>query len=362
MNKKFLKKLILVALLVLAIPVSELLLPIDRFSFRCWEPLLLKRRDRYLPGVFYPNQYLVKDEVGDLAPYSDQQVVKRVIWETDAFGYRNTKTCDQPNAILMGDSMAAGIALSQEKTINELIKAKTGICSYSFSHDTTEHAIKAAYRWNWKPKYAFLVVAERSFSYLEKFPEVEIPPKIRWSKFFFQERGLNLPVSLYERAIHSSFVQFRGVHGFLPAIERALFPHEFLSGPEEKRKMHFYQGENALAPITAERVEAVANLISTFHEGFRRSDIQFVLIVVPNKESVYPELIPSDRRADFLPRLQAELSKRGVTYIDLWTPFRAAFEKEKKIYYHLDDTHWNADGTELAAHLVKEKLLSARSR
>jgi len=350
-------KFCLAVSVALLFPVLELMLPMERFAFRAWEPLLLRRSDPPLPGLFYPNVSLTLNEVGDLAPYSEQQIAHRHTWITDPFGYRNARLCDNPPVILMGDSMASGIGLDQKETISELITKETGLCTYSFGHDSPEHALKTTIRWGWHPRYAVLVMVERNFSHLTPYPVIGNHPKVRVTKFLFQEHGLGSLVALAERLRASNFYPYREKHGFWPAIQRALFPHTFVSAPPEKQRMFFFQNEEAFSRPPDNEVQAFTNLVQQYKDGLARLGMKFVVVMVPNKESVYPELIPSQRRADLLPRMYREFDLMGISYVDLFHPYRDAYTERKKIYYHLDDTHWNGEGSALAASLLKEKLV-----
>lgn len=359
MNKtalKFAAKLSLIVALALLLPVLELALPINRFSFRAWEALMIRRREAPLPGLFYPNIDLTMTEVGDLAPYKDQQIARPARWRIDRAGYRNSVFCSSPEIIVAGDSMATGTGLSQSETVGDRLSQLTESCVYSFNHESLESALKTTVRWKWKPKRLVFVIVERTLEELAAFPVIENPPKIRRWKFFFQERGLSYPITLSERLQHSNFAQYRNAHGFFPAVSRALFGHEFTSGLDPK--MLFFQGEPAHHAKTANFLQNRAELLASYKRGLKEMGIELLVVIVPNKESIYPELIPSQLRSPILPALYGELEKKRVPFLDLYHPFRKGFVAEKKFYYLLDDTHWNAEGAGLASQLIFSRIKS----
>ncbi len=354
-NKIFIK-ILLIILLAAIVPISELLLPIDRFTFRSWEATRVYPLTDYLPGFFYPNQRIERKEVGDLGSHTEQQITKDIIWETDELGYRNTRNCNPPNAILIGDSMGSGTSITQDRTLNELIKKTTGLCSYSFAPARLEPSLKTVVRLQWQPRYAFVVYMERTLFELEDFPMIENPPKLPRKKFFFQEAGLSAPIVLWDRLLRSAFFRYRKSHGTWKAIQRLLEPYEYQSGPIEKRKMLFLHGESILRDrANDQRVIEVVDQLTSYRDKLRDMGMEMILVVAPNKESVYPELIPSTIRSDFFPRFYKVLDQKGIHYVNLWQPYRAAYEKEKKIFFHLDDSHWNEDGVKVASDLLAQK-------
>ena len=102
-------------------------LPIDAFTFRAWEALVVKSQQANLPGPFYPDRELELDEAGDQDPTGPRD--RRVRWRTDRFGYRNeTAVAERPvqDVVLVGDSHIAGSRLSQPETLAVRLEAMTG--------------------------------------------------------------------------------------------------------------------------------------------------------------------------------------------------------------------------------------------
>jgi len=84
-------------------------------------------------------------------------------------------------------------------------------------------------------------------------------------------------------------------------------------------------------------------------------NLDLIFMPVPNKYTVYHTMINNDRYNNFLPRLYAELDKRGVIYINLYKEYKSANDT----FYYGTDTHWNKKGIDKALQLVLEKMHSA---
>lgn len=88
-----------------------------------------------------------------------------------------------------------------------------------------------------------------------------------------------------------------------------------------------------------------------------RDGIRLLVVPVPDKNEVYPELaelgnprIISNQRTRFI----QQLSKSGVAVVDLLPVFKSA-EKSKYLYFK-QDSHWNMNGLALAAKEISTRL------
>jgi hypothetical protein len=106
--------------------------------------------------------------------------------------------------------------------------------------------------------------------------------------------------------------------------------------------------------------------IVDFRDRLSARGIQLVLVPVPGKASVYPEMLT--RRAEqsqvllggHTSQLIAQLEKRGVLVVDLF----AAFDRARRTQaagdptrlYLARDTHWSPSGMRLAARAAAEKI------
>lgn len=114
----------------------------------------------------------------------------------------------------------------------------------------------------------------------------------------------------------------------------------------------FLAGDGALVsyrglrPLPDAASRRIVNVFARRAAWLAERDIHYVLVVVPNKHSIYPEHLPQDlpepRVPSRLDQLLAGLSRRGVVAVDLRPELLAAKQSER-IYYPLD-AHWNPAG------------------
>ena len=112
------------------------------------------------------------------------------------------------------------------------------------------------------------------------------------------------------------------------------------------------------APMTDAEINSAAEALKSMHEACLEKDAKFIFVCAPNKNSIYPEMMPSrykmntvDRDID---RLFGKLEALGVPYIDLRSILADA--KGDTLIYHERDTHWNAEGARIAFEAISAAL------
>ena len=94
--------------------------------------------------------------------------------------------------------------------------------------------------------------------------------------------------------------------------------------------------------------------------GLQKEGIPFLLVVTPDKSSVYPEYLPRNLRGDLLKSRKSDLLGALRKWLpeeellDLCDPVRG-FKAEGQLYFK-HDTHWNYLGGALAADVILERL------
>ena len=122
-------------------------------------------------------------------------------------------------------------------------------------------------------------------------------------------------------------------------------------------KNPFRNNENVIddfrgtAPFSDEQLNKIHSYISGKASMLGRKNIKFIVIIPPNKETVYPEFLPDTIKKVYPEtRLDQFLKKCSdipdVTFIDLRKPLLEA-KKERQIYIK-SDTHWNFYGAFIA--------------
>jgi hypothetical protein len=107
--------------------------------------------------------------------------------------------------------------------------------------------------------------------------------------------------------------------------------------------------------------------IQSFRDQLDARGIRLLLVPVPNKESVYPEMVAARANhagvivCDETRRLLDELKHRGIEYVDLFEAFGRAKQQEKSSapirLYLARDSHWSPEGAQLAAGAVARRAL-----
>ncbi len=107
--------------------------------------------------------------------------------------------------------------------------------------------------------------------------------------------------------------------------------------------------------------------IRSFRDQLQARRIRLLVVPVPNKESVYPEMLA--RRAEGAGvvvcqrtrRLLDQFEQSGIEYLDLFEVFRRARQEEGRSdprrLYLAQDSHWSPEGARLAAVAVARRVL-----
>ncbi len=116
-----------------------------------------------------------------------------------------------------------------------------------------------------------------------------------------------------------------------------------------------YMGTSAM---TDGEINAAADSIEALYEYSREHGVDFLFVCAPNKNSIYPEMMPSryvmETENRDLDRLHEALDARGVPYLDLRPILTEA--KADTLVYHKRDTHWNNEGARIAVEAIADTL------
>lgn len=108
--------------------------------------------------------------------------------------------------------------------------------------------------------------------------------------------------------------------------------------------------------------------IRSFRDQLQARGIRLVVVPVPGKESIYPEML-SERAAgagvivcDETRGLFERMEQSGIEYVDLFDIFHRARTGESRSdparLYLAQDTHWSPEGARLAAVAVARRVLA----
>lgn len=338
--KRLLVKLTLLALPFIVWPLIEAtVLPINFFTFRIWETISVNKM-RIMSGPFYPNQHLVMHEEGELAPHTPFATKRRVEWYTDEFGYRNRDTkCD---VLLLGDSNITGVKLTQEETMAEVLERQLQKEVYAFAPATMNRFLATDRFQENPPEMVIVSSIERRIPFLPAVGANGIESKVR----NFTGNIINSSGLLTWSAVTIDRITKLGLyHRTLAAMERKFGRKEYIAHNNE----FFIEGEIANRDFSEEEIQQIADVLEGYKHTLHERGIRFLFFPIPNKENIYYQLLPSQKKPDFLPRLIAELRKRDVDVVDIQNTFAHLYQDKKIPLFPVDDAHWNEIAVQVAA-------------
>jgi len=357
--KIFLLKTLLFFIPALLISITEaFILPPDFFTFRSWEALAFINVSPLLaPATFYPGYRLRKKEVGDLAHHTNKEIIKNTEWMIDQRGYRNDFFIADPDILLIGDSFFVGSGLTQKETITNKLsdKLKEKAKVYNMAGGTFKaFDILLRNRIIKKPKLIIYGSVERKIKYspYEK--------QGKWVKKF-QNLKSKIP-SWFNTLLVSAdrMIRFYSIQWAKSRLNNQT-GHGVVS-PIDPR-MLFFEGKSQSIRTEEDLSKTLSELLS-YKKYCDSMGINFLYIPMPDKETVYYELVPLDVQPDFLVKLDRLLTKNGVAIINTLDLYNKERQKSPALLYLYDDTHWNSNATELVANEIikNEQLFTINSR
>lgn len=354
--KKFLLRSFLFLLPFPIILFMELfLLPIDIFTFRVWESLMVRKYKTILPGPFYPNKTLTKIEEGDLAHHTPYAVKKTVQWITDRHGYRKRNTgVEKHPMVIIGDSNIAGASLSQEEMLSEVLEADLGITVYPFAPAGINSFLKEERFKEHPPNIVIYARIERE---LFDLSSIKLRRDWKWvSRFKNRVRHLDSVQAVFiclDRIAKGNMLHY------LRASLRRSFSGAQNNSPGGIDSIHgrlfFLPGAREGQDVPEEKIRKIAEVIRSYREAMASRGIRFIFLPIPDKENIFHEVLQISKPT-FLERLTRELERAGVETIDTSKAFEETFQKKQILLYHPDDTHWNVNGVRIASELIKKQL------
>lgn len=344
---KFLKKLIWFILIPISIlwMLEVFCLPINYFAHRNWEALLLQSKIPFY-GPWFPNVNIQSIEEGDLAHHTEFSVDKKVVWKTDKLGFRNEAVIIEPDILVIGDSFIAGSSLSQEQTFtNQLVKQFNGkIKIYNLAPSSFSYWVKLLDQGMIKkPQHLIFSIVERYI------PEVFVPTKINYDSYRervkqeIREKGVAPIVERWTRFYSLKWLESRIRNNKGSGIQS-----------EIDKKMFFLQGKS-VENRNEDDIHKVVEAIVSYKKYCDRIGVKFLFLPMPNKETVYFDLVPLSHQPNFLFRVESLLNQKGISTVNTLAIFNKR-RSDNKFLYQLDDTHWNSYGVHIIASAVKEKL------
>ncbi len=368
--KNFLLKFLVfsfpILLVVGYIVYTGLVLPVDYFTFRAWEALSVYKKNDILSGPFYPNMHLTKTELGDLSGLSKYPVAKEVEWYTDKYGYRIKNYKDRNyQIVIIGDSSIAGSALTQDKTISEIIYQKTGLGVYPYAPSNFNNYLKEKRFKDNPPKIVVIGSVEKLvLGMSEVLPKEELVSKnIPWSSwgivsyFAIMEDRLKKDTFVnYIRARFKEIPRYLKEPGFKPRKPGVLTIEN--PGFGLRSEMVFYSEPEAYFKLWKEsEINRVVFALNQYIEELAKTSTKLIFMPIPNKENIYWRQVKGGIWTNNLKRLVDKANESGIATVDLWSVYNSLYNKNPdRLLYHTDDTHWNEYGVDVASDKLIEKI------
>ena len=124
-----------------------------------------------------------------------------------------------------------------------------------------------------------------------------------------------------------------------------------------------YLTERAVLPAHGSATSPQGAIVD-FRDQLAARGVRLLVVVAPNKESIYPDMLSHRaRRTETLispqtRQLLSDLSSAGVEVVDLWEVYLAFKQDPANAHaeplYLTQDSHWSPAGVELAARSVAQ--------
>ena len=345
------KKVIAKSILFLLIPIFLLLLcdiiiPIKVFVYRPFEALIFAKISANSP--FYPNESLKMNAVGDLCHHKENSIVKDEFWETDELGFRNDKYIKDADVLIIGDSFIAGSSLTQSNIIsNEIMKLDTNLKVYNIAPSSIsqfDRLLKLG-KIN-KPKQIIFSTVERSVP--EKIHYYNANDKVEKLKKLLFYKNLNAYLDFFVKVCPLNWIKARVSNSKGVGIKGV-----------NDSKMYFL---HSTAPIMHTQMDLIStkNTLVTYKKYCDSLHVKFVFMPMPDKETVYPELVPLVNQPKYLFQLDSSLRSSGIATINTLKIYNEYRKTNTNLLYHLDDTHWNSTATKIIATEIIKQIQTSK--
>ena len=362
MKKFVLKSVLFLIPFLAAIGIELFVLPIDFFTFRVWEALVIRKYYNILPGQFYPNMEVTKMEEGDLAHHTKFAYKRKAKWITDRYGYRKQNSNRVKNeVVVIGDSNIAGSGLTQEDILSEVLERKLKVGVYSISPGSLGTFLKETRFKKDPPDIVIISSVERFIFYL--------PPVKDTSKSKLRSQIREIGDRLRNQISGNRLIQCVGVYldriykanmlqYMRASLRRIGSPHsEAIPSNSVSSKygpVLFFQGAYLNKDVPKDQFDKAVQVIKTYDQLLRSKGIHFIFLPIPEKENIYHEGLQT-KKPVFLEQLISTLKNLGIETVDTQTAFDDAFQKGV-LLYHTDGTHWNENAVKIAADLIKDLI------
>jgi len=184
--------------------------------------------------------------------------------------------------------------------------------------------------------------------------------KVHWDSFTPEKLKQSLPASSL-LAQSAQWIWNRARYLIFGLIHPDLIPARdlVLDGPMLFYKHHV---DSISVPEETRQIPSVIQAIKAFDAICEKQDTQLIVVLIPEKEQVYRDWLPTRFNSPDNPlppsslgTIETELQKQDVLVVNMLPVFNEATKQGKRVYWR-DDTHWNPDGAGFAAQKVWEMM------
>jgi hypothetical protein len=282
---------------------------------------------------------------------------RKIVFKVDSFGFRNDESYAAQKFILIGDSFIAGNGNSQEDTLSSQLKNKFGSNTYNMGHpgavvDYIENIKKFKEKYGAEFKALLFVFEGNDFV---KRRGLNKTTEVRKFKQFYRRY-----LREYKKFFHSTqlyrytFIAYHSVLNKLGLKKKNQV--EVLDIKGHKMGVH----RPSIKVVKRKAYEAPAY----WEDGFKSIQENLAAIIfIPAKYRVYHDF-PNGDDLKQLPNANwgalAEIGNSlGIPMINLTEQLRMASRKllpKDEFTFWKDDTHWNANGIEVAARILCQTI------
>ena len=363
----------LLMLVVVAMEFTLRLVPKGVFANRPFEAI---GRRLSWDGPFKPNsEFHNPRSFGDLAELGNlpkRRSYHRVDFTTDALGFHNpASTTDvRWGGILFGDSFTIGGEVPEDKTLPaqlsplffgplynaggylpldvgrvrqlaERLNVSKGIVLYEFLElRLSEAPPNKPEETTWRRELVLRALGPRNLNRLEQTLSAIFDSRLR------------LLARKFETLIENDHIL---PNGFVSKVVEGWFPNGDW--------MLFLRSRIAPVPSHDFAVNRWVDFICRASRQLRRDGLELVVIIVPDKFTVYGPLLASPSISTtgevLLSQLEGLLRNNHIPVVNVTPAFRAAavqLAQNHEYIYWQDDTHWNACGVTIAAAEFRAQL------
>jgi len=354
MKKFILKTTLFLVPFAVTLAVELFILPIDFFTFRVWEAIRVEGAT-LTTGKFYPNMKIEKEEVGRFAHHTPYTLKKTVTWMTDKYGYRKQNTDEKIEVVIIGDSFIVGDGLDQDEMLSERLEKRLGVGVYPVATANIKSFVNMPRFCKEPPSIVVLEKLEDTVHRLRKPDEKPVKQKINDLRDLLCRNALIRFVDISQNRIFKAamlnFTKARirdwmGLHEFDDSIVKSFAGESFLV----QKKDITYQQKMA-------NMDKILSRLSKYQKYFNKRNIRFIFMPIPNKDTVYYKVAGFDKQPAFLDELAVAARAAGIEVLDVKNAFDTALEKDPDaVLYIPDDSHWNGNGTKIAADLLADMI------